>query len=275
MNHTLPVRFGRWLLFVGPAAGLFVLNLFHPNPHTLGSVYQSVSPVVDWWITLHLLLFVLFTLLAFALFVSLAGEQGAAATTARVALGSFVPVACAFVGTEGVGMGLVIRGAQGLPAAQQAGVEQAVQALWDGPTANVLGILHSLLFALAVGASAVALYPAARRPLPLALLGLALVFAGVVTSSGLSGLQLPPLLWVGVNLALLLAVVTVVGAEDRAAIVPFGLLVLAMVLTQHGNPESVVGVVCLGAFLVWRELSARRSAARAPLLAPPVPAPTH
>ena len=60
MNHTLPVRFGRWLLFVGPAAGLFVLELLHPNAHALGTVYQSVSPVVDWWIQLHLLLFVRF-----------------------------------------------------------------------------------------------------------------------------------------------------------------------------------------------------------------------
>jgi hypothetical protein len=130
MNRTLAIRSGRRLLFVGPAAGLFVLELLHPNPHALGTVYQSVSPVVHWWIQLHLLLFVLFALLAFAVFVSLAGEHGATATTARLALGAFVAGTSAFVGTEGMGMGLVIRGAQGLPAVQQAGVDRAVQALW-------------------------------------------------------------------------------------------------------------------------------------------------
>src|SRR5215831_12679126 len=87
MNGTLPIRPGRWLLFVAPAAGLFILELLHPDPHARGTVYQSVSPVVDWWLTLHVLLFSLFTLLAFALFVNLNDAQGAVATTARVALG--------------------------------------------------------------------------------------------------------------------------------------------------------------------------------------------
>ena len=269
MHRALGQRIARALLLVGPAAGLVVLELLHPNPHARGTVYQSVSPVVDWWIQLHLLLCVLFALLAFAMFVSLAGEPGAAATTARVALGVFVAGTCAFVGTEGIGMGLVIRGAQGLPAAQQAGVDQAVQALWDSPTANLLGILgHSLVFVLAVAASAVALYPSARRPLPLALLGLVLVWTGV----GLWWLHVPLALWGGVNLVLLLAVVTVVGTDARAAIVPFGLLVLAMILPQHGDPGGAVGAACIGVALLWRELGLEHVVRRAPVLTQPTAA---
>ena len=177
MNRAPSLRLGRLLLFLVPAAGLVVPESLHPNPYALGSVFQSVAPVVDWWIELHLLFIVLFTLLAFALFVSLDGVHGPAATTARVLIVIFVAATCAFVGTEGTGMGLVIRGAQGLPPAQQAGVEQAVQALWDSPTANSLGLFgHALFWILAVGSSAVALYPLARRGLPVGVLGLVVLW---------------------------------------------------------------------------------------------------
>jgi hypothetical protein len=137
---------------------------------------------------------------------------------------------------------------------------------------SVLGNLgHTWLWVLAVGASAVALYPSVRRPLPLALLGLATVWATVATWWR----SIPLLVATGVNLVLWVAVVTVVATEAPAATVPVGLLVLAALLPQHGNPFGAVGVACLGVALIWRELSAGRSAARAPLLAPPVAAPTH
>jgi len=271
MNRVLSGRLGRLLLLVVPAAGLLIPESLHPDPHALGSVYQSVSPVVDWWIQLHLLLFALFTLLAFAVFVSLDDVQGPAAIAARVALGIFVAATCAFVGTEGIGMGLVIRGAQGLPAAQQAGVDQAVQALWDSQIANALGLLGHLLFwVLSVGATAVALYSSARRRLPLALLGLIVLW--VMLAVRVVPVSLP--VAAVVSALLWITVVTVVGADDRAAMFPFGLLVVAMLLPQHGDALGAVGAASVGLALVWRELSPKRgtgiTATATPATAAPV-----
>jgi len=242
-------RWLRWLLYVVPSAALVIPESLHPNPHALGSVYQSVSPVVDWWIELHLLFVVFFTLLAFGLLVSLVGRRGVAATAARLAIGAFVAVANAFVGTEGIGMGLVIRGGQGLSAAQQAGIDQAVQSLWDGFTATTLGEAHASLWVLAIGLTAITFYPAARRPLPLALVGAAVLWMTVI------GRFVSAEIWVAAIALLWVMIVAVVGMQDRAAIGPFGLLILAMLLPQHGEPGvSAVGAASVGAALLWRDV---------------------
>src|SRR5262249_53547094 len=147
---------GYGLLLLGPAAALTVLSVLHPDPRSQGTVYQSVLPVVTWWTVLHLLLLVLFALVAVALFVCLAREGGPAATLARGMLGVFVVGNSAFIGLDGIATGLLIGGAQPLPAAQQAGAEQALQALWDSPLNTVMGGWWAgLAWAVAVGASAV------------------------------------------------------------------------------------------------------------------------
>src|SRR5262249_53917824 len=154
---------------------------------------QSVLPVVNWWIALHLLLSVVFALVALALFVCLAPENGPAATLARVMLGVFVVGNSVFVGIDGIATGLFIRGAQPLLGAQQLGAEQALGALWPSPLNSAVGGWWAGLgWAVAVGASAVALYPQARHRVPLVLLLLSLAVA-IGIRAGLSpDILLPP-----------------------------------------------------------------------------------
>src|SRR5262249_33547343 len=133
-----------------------------------------------------------FALVAVALFVCLAHEGGPAATLARGMLGVFVVGNSAFIGLDGIATGLLIGGAQPLPAAQQAGAEQALQALWDSPlNTGMGGWWAGLAWAVAVGASAVAFYPQARRPVPLALLLVSLAVT-IAIRAGLSPAILLP-----------------------------------------------------------------------------------
>jgi hypothetical protein len=213
--------------------------------------------VVDWWIALHLLLAVSFALLAVALFVGIVHESGPAARLARMTLCVFVVGNSVFIGVDGIATGLIVRGARPLPAAQQIGAEQALEALWNSPlNAAMGGWWAGLAWALAVGASALALYPQARQRVPLVLLLLSLA-VNIGIRAGLSpDILLPPagggLLGV-VQVLLGLAIIGVVAARGGAATAPFALLIIAAILPQHGGAVGAVGVACLGLALVWRE----------------------
>jgi hypothetical protein len=87
----------------------------------------------------------------------------------------------------------------------------------------------------------------------LALLGLAVIWLIVIVPV----LHVAVAPWLAVAAVLWLSIVTIVASSDRAAIVPFGLLSLAMLLPQHGGPLGGVGALSVGAALVSRELSAR------------------
>jgi hypothetical protein len=264
MNRTLATRGGRWLLLVGPASALAVLELLHPSWDE--TVYKGVAPVVDWWITLHLLMLVLFALVALALFLSVGDQRGPAAATARVALGLFVVGNSAFIGNDGIASGLFIKGAQGLPVAEQAGVEQALQNLWNSPMNEFFARWQWLAWVIGIGAAALALYPQARGRMPLAVLGVGLV---LVIGGGL-GLDLDlgvPVWSLGVVAAI--AAAAVLARQLGASTIPFGLVLLAAVLPQHGSAPGALGVACLGVALICAELSVERSGEPAPVLAPP------
>ena len=59
--------------------------LMHPNDEA-DTIYESVRPVVDDWILVHVLLLLAFPFLALAAFMLLSGLTDRAATLARVAL---------------------------------------------------------------------------------------------------------------------------------------------------------------------------------------------
>jgi hypothetical protein len=259
---------GRWLLLIVPASTLAVLELLHP-PGWDDTVYKGVAPVVDWWITLHLLMLVLFALVVLTLFLSIANQRGPAPAAALVALGLFVVGNSAFIAIDGIGSGLFIKGAQDLATAEQAGVEQALQNLWNSPMNEFLARWQWLAWLIGIGASALALYPQARGRVSLALLGVGLV---VVLGGGL-GLDLDlgvPVWSLGVVAAI--AAAAMLARQGGAFAIPFGLLLLAAVLPQHGSPPGAIGVACLGLALIWRELSVERSGGPAGVLAPPAAA---
>jgi len=103
------------------------------------------------------------------------------------------------------------------------------------------------------------------------------VLAVVLWSAGgmhlLPALPGPDLPWWSAGVLAGVLAAGVVVAEVGASAIPFGMLVLAAFLPQHGMPAGAAGVVCLGLGLVWREFSATRPEPRPAVGASPAAAP--
>lgn len=174
----------RRLVLFGVPLILGVLEIFHPVPGTSGIV-ATLSPQVNWWLTLHLLQLPLFGLLAVAVLLLTAGLHGRAATISRIGVWFFIVFYLAQDDVAGIANGIIIRAAQGVPPSQQAGIEQVVHALfYDNPFVggtlfSVIAVLGVLGWAVGVIAAGIALYRAHRISwMPLVLLVLAAILFG-------------------------------------------------------------------------------------------------
>ncbi len=120
----MTVLFRRLFLVATPLA-LAVVLWFHPPGGE--NVYEGVRDDVGAWLFVHTA-FLLFTpLIAIAVFLLLSGLKGRAATVSRVALIFFLVFYTAWEVTIGVGTGILVDYANGLPAAEQAVVADAIQ----------------------------------------------------------------------------------------------------------------------------------------------------
>lgn len=118
------VLFRRLLLVVIPLA-LAVVLWWHPAGGS--NVYEGVSGEVRAWLFVHTA-FLLFTpLLGLAAFVLLGGLESRAAIVSRIAVVFFLVFYTAYEVTVGVGTGILVDYANGLPSAEQAVVADAIQ----------------------------------------------------------------------------------------------------------------------------------------------------
>jgi hypothetical protein len=172
---------GRWtrtaLLVAGPLV-LAVALWWHPAGGE--RVYEGVRDDVDAWMFVHTAFLLATPLLGIAAFVLLRGLSSAAATVSRVALVFFLVFYTAYESSVGIGTGVLVDYANGLPAAEQAVVADAIQdynrnAILTDPSLSM--VLGTLGWIVAMVAAAVAFRRAgAGWPLTL-LVGLAAVFA--------------------------------------------------------------------------------------------------
>jgi hypothetical protein len=182
-------HFRRLFLILVPLALAVALI---PHPPGGEDVFEGVSPDVDRWLFVHAAMLLLFPLLGIAVFWLLQGLQGTAATVSRVALVFFLVFYTAYEVTVGVGTGVLVDYADGLPPAEQAAVADAIQdlnrnALLSDPSLSlVLGVLGwavamfaaalafrragagRLITALVAGAALLAIHPPPVGPLGLA-----------------------------------------------------------------------------------------------------------
>ncbi len=115
--------------------------LMHPNDEG-DTIYESVRPVVDNWILVHIALLLAFPFLVLAAFMLLGGLRGRAATVARIALVFFAVIYTAWEVMVGLSTGILTDYANGLPAAEQAVVAGAIQDFnehWVTQVALVIG----------------------------------------------------------------------------------------------------------------------------------------
>ena len=107
----------RALITVPPLVLAGVL-LIHPNDEG-DTIYESVRPVVDNWILVHIALLLAFPFLLLAAFMLLGGLRGRAATVARLALVFFAVIYTAWEVMVGLSTGILTDYANGLPAGER------------------------------------------------------------------------------------------------------------------------------------------------------------
>lgn len=141
---------GRTLLLVGTPLALAVALWFHPTGGM--ELYDSLAPVADTWLPLHVLLLPLFGLLGVSLYVLLEGYASTVATVGRIGVATYLVCYVAFEAIAGIATGLLVHGARSLPPAQQEGVAAALQATIE--PALVLALVGTLGAIVAVAALA-------------------------------------------------------------------------------------------------------------------------
>jgi hypothetical protein len=151
---------------------------FHPAGGE--NVYEGVRGDADAWLLVHTGFLFFTPLLGIAAYLLLSGVTSRAATVSRVALVFFLVFYTAYEVTVGVGTGVLVDYANGLPAAEQAAVADAIQDYNRHPILadpSVSFVLGTLGWVVAMVAAAVAFHRAgAGWPLTV-LVGLAALFA--------------------------------------------------------------------------------------------------
>jgi hypothetical protein len=168
----------RVFLLATPLA-LAVLLWWHPPGGD--PVYEGVRGDVSDWIFVHTVLLLFMPLLAIAAYLLLNGLESRAATLSRVALVFFLVFYTAYEVTVGLGTGVLVDYANGLPAAEQAAVADAIQDYNEnailGDPVSVSLVLGVLGWAVAMVAAAVAFQRAGAGWPVTVLVGFAALFA--------------------------------------------------------------------------------------------------
>jgi hypothetical protein len=115
----------RLLFVVVTPLALAVVLWFHPGGGE--DVYADVRDDVDAWLFVHTVFLLFIPLLALASYVLLRGLTGTAATVSRVSLVFFLCFYTAYEVTVGLGSGILVEYANGLPAAEQEAVADAIR----------------------------------------------------------------------------------------------------------------------------------------------------
>jgi hypothetical protein len=168
----------RLFLVVVPLTLAVVLWLHPPGGD---DVFEGVRDDVEAWLFVHTVFLLFIPLMAIAAYLLLRGLQGRAASVSRVALIVFLVFYTAYEVTVGLGTGILVDYAKGLPAAEQAAVADAIQHInrnaLVGDPASVSLIAGVLGWAVAMLAAAVAFHRAGAGWLVTLLVGFAALFA--------------------------------------------------------------------------------------------------
>jgi hypothetical protein len=155
MTLALPRR----TFLVATPLALAVVLWFHPAGGE--NVYEGVRDDVGTWLQVHTLFLLFIPLMAIATYLLLRGLESRAATVSRVSLIFFLVFYTAYEVTVGLGAGILVDYANGLPAAEQAAVADAIQHYTQnaivGDPVSVSLVLGLLGWVVAMIAAAVSL----------------------------------------------------------------------------------------------------------------------
>lgn len=247
MNMLLKMLLPRRLIVLGSPLVLALLLSTHPVLPQNASVFRGVLPRVDWWLTLHMLQLPLFGLLALSVYLLIKDVHGIAASISRVALACFVIFYLPFDSLLGISTGILVRYGAGLPSAQQAILEKALDAFVQNPLINLVSILGSLGWQVGVLAAALTLSRPSRSRLLVMLLTLGIVLFGVW--SLLTG-------FVSVGWWVVVLMLSIALGLASAPRLPVTFLVLASLLfgASHVPPFGPLGLTCFFVAVLQLEL---------------------
>jgi hypothetical protein len=174
----------RRLFLVATPLTLAVALWFHPPGGS--NVYEGVREDVGAWVAVHAALLLFLPLLAIATYMLLSGLQSRAATVSRVALAFFLVFFTAYEVSVGIGTGVLVEYANGLPAREQAVVADAIQDYnrnWILTDPSVSQVVGALGWVVAMAAAAIAF----RRA------GAGLAVPVLVASAGVFAIHPPPI----------------------------------------------------------------------------------
>ena len=168
----------RRLFLVGTPLALAAVLWWHPAG---GDPYTDVRGDVGTWLLVHTMFMLFIPLLGIAAYLLLRNLDSRAATVSRIALLFFLVFYTAYEVTVGVGSGVLVDYANGLPAAEQAAVADAIRHYNEsailGDPMSVALFLGFFGWVVAMIAAAVALHRAGAGWPTVALVGSASVFA--------------------------------------------------------------------------------------------------
>lgn len=169
----------RRVFLVATPLALAVVLWFHPPGGD--TVFEGVRDDVGAWLFVHTVFLFFIPLMAFAAYLLLSGLESRAATVSRVALVLFLVFYTAYEVTVGLGAGILVDYAKGLPAAEQRAVADAIQDYSEnsvlGDPVSVALVVGVLAWVVAMVAAAVAFRRAGAGWLVTLLVGLAALFA--------------------------------------------------------------------------------------------------
>lgn len=163
----------RRLVLLGTPLALAVLEVFHPQPVSVGEHIEQAS----WFLVFHVIQLPLIGLVALAVYLLTEGLDGRAASVSRWAIGVFAVFYGAYDTVAVIATGIVLRNARGFSAEAQAAVYEAVKDLPGiSPVPLGLTFVGTLSWVAAVIAAAIALRRAGASRGPFVLLVLAGAF---------------------------------------------------------------------------------------------------
>jgi hypothetical protein len=212
----------RTLRIIVPIA-LAALELSHPT-WSPGAVSPAVVAAGSWWLVLHVLVLLGYGALVWLLWIP--------AILPRVALVAFLLCNSAFLGVDGIGVGLLTQSDPG-----------EADRLWTSSFVTALADLAGLTWAASLLCVAASLTKTGRGRLVSLALGL----------TWLTFIASAPPLAVPVIISRVAAAATGASVIYRSGsgAVPFALLVFAAVLRQHVGPEAALGMLLVGIALAW------------------------
>lgn len=158
-------RFLCQLVLLGTPLALAILEFAHPA-HVAHDITTSFFPVARWWFTLHIIQFILFSLMGGAIYLLTDDIDGIAMAASRLGAAVFVVFYNLGEAVIGVATGLLGRGAGAFtPAVQQARAD-AIQTIFHDPTINAIYDIGRTGWFVAMLSASVAVYRRRRARLP-------------------------------------------------------------------------------------------------------------